>query len=130
MTQSLVDLTTQQWVKVTGRRINLNETPWLRGPVGDTDVIGHKFFQRHAARENLNIDAESPIRGLLPKIAALNGPHFSASQLHPQVARFYEETSTYSFDVSSEWKGGLRPFGGAVASWFGTLSGRPSNAVT
>ncbi len=37
---ALVDRTTQRWVKATGRRVALEECPWLEGPVGDVDVIG------------------------------------------------------------------------------------------
>jgi hypothetical protein len=39
-----VDLTTQRWVRATGLRASLDECPWLRGPVGDVDVIGTDFF--------------------------------------------------------------------------------------
>lgn len=118
MTQSLIDLGTQQWVKATGRRVTLREVPWLRGPVGDTDIIGEGFFRRHAAREGLSVDVDGPSRGLLPEIGALSGPQFQASQLHPQVVRFYQQTAEYSFEVSSEWKGGLRSLGSAIATIF------------
>lgn len=47
---ALVDRTTQRWVRATGRRVALDECPWLRGPVGDVDVIGTGFFTRLADR--------------------------------------------------------------------------------
>jgi hypothetical protein len=37
---ALVGRTMQRWVKATGRRVVLEECPWLEGPVGDVDVIG------------------------------------------------------------------------------------------
>jgi hypothetical protein len=37
---ALVDRTTQRWVRFTGRRVDLDECLWLRGPVGEVDVIG------------------------------------------------------------------------------------------
>lgn len=37
---ALVDRTTQQWVRATGRRVALEECPWLEGPVGGVGVVG------------------------------------------------------------------------------------------
>jgi hypothetical protein len=39
-------------------------------------------------------------------------------QLDAQIAEFYEQTSEYEFDLWSEWHGGFRPFGGALAAIF------------
>jgi hypothetical protein len=52
---ALVDRTTQRWVRFTGRRVDLDECLWLRGPVGDVDVIGTDFFARLADREGLTV---------------------------------------------------------------------------
>jgi len=54
----------QRWVRVTGRGISLDECPWLRGPVGDVDVIGTDFFARLAHREGLTVVESGPPRGL------------------------------------------------------------------
>src|SRR5690606_17745666 len=64
------------------------------------------------------LDAESAVRGLLPTIECLDGPGFESVKLHKQIASFYRETSRYSFNVTPEWKGGLRPLARLVALLF------------
>jgi|GEM_PF-104999 len=115
---ALVDRTTQRWVRATGRRVALEECPWLEGPVGDVDVIGADFFARFADREGLTMVANGPPRGLVEDFSALAGPTCDPSQVDARVARFYEQTSEYEFDVWSEWRGGFRPFGNALAAIF------------
>jgi len=115
---SLLDLTTQLWVRLTGRRVALTDVPWLDGPTGDVDVIGESFFHRLAERDGLIVDDSGHPQGLLPSMSALSGPSFDALQLHPQVQRFYLQTSTYGFDVEPVWSGGLRPFAWLVSALF------------
>lgn len=118
MRQSLVDLATQFWVVLTGRKVRLEEDPWLEGPVGDTDVIGERFFHRLASREGLTLDTESKARGLLPSLECLDGPDFVSAHLNGQVAQFYRETSAYSLGVEAEWTGGLRPLARLISVLF------------
>lgn len=108
MRNSPFDLATQVWVRLTGRRITLEEQPWLDGPVGDADLIGERFFHRWAERQGLSLDAESPVRALLPALELLGGDDFTPESINPRVASFYRETSRYSFAVVPEWRGGLR----------------------
>jgi hypothetical protein len=115
---ALVDRTTQRWVKATGRRVALEECPWLEGPVGDVDVIGGDFFARFADREGLTMVADGPPRGLVEDFTALAGPACDPAQVDARVAKFYEQTSEYEFDVWSEWRGGFRPFAKALAAIF------------
>jgi hypothetical protein len=118
VSDSFVDRATQLWVRLTGRRVRLSEQVWLGGPVGDTDVIGEKFFHRLAEREGLVFDTQSPVRGLLPNVAALDGPDFESTKLDARVADFYQRTSRYSFEVSPRWSGGLRPFARLISFLF------------
>jgi hypothetical protein len=90
---ALVDRTTQRWVKATGRRVALEECPWLEGPVGDVDVIGGDFFARFADREGLTMVADGPPRGLVEDFTALVGPACDPAQVDARVAKFYEQTS-------------------------------------
>jgi hypothetical protein len=115
---ALVDRTTQRWVRATGRRVSLDECSWLRGPVGDVDVIGTHFFARLADREGLTMVEDGPPRGLVEAFEDLAGPACDPLRVDAQVADFYEQTSEYEFDVWSEWHGGFRPFGGALAAIF------------
>lgn len=118
MGESFVDRATQLWVRITGRRVRVSEQAWLSGPVGETEVIGEKFFHRFADREGLVLDTQSPVRGLLPSIAVLDGPDFESRKLGERVADFYQRTSLYSFEVSSRWSGGLRPFARVISLLF------------
>ncbi len=115
---ALVDRTTQRWVRMTGQRVSLDECPWLRGPVGDVDVIGTDFFARLADREGLRMVTDGPPRGLVENFGDLAGASCDPLQVDAQVADFYEQTSEYDFDVWSEWRGGFRPFGNALAAIF------------
>jgi hypothetical protein len=48
----------------------------------------------------------------------LVGPTCDPSKVDGRIARFYEQTSEYEFDVWSEWCGVFRPLGGALAAVF------------
>jgi hypothetical protein len=98
--------------------VSLDECPWLREPVGDVDVIGTDFFTRLADREGLRVVTDGPPRGLVENFEDLAGPACDPLQVDGRVAEFYEQTSEYEFDVRSEWRGGFRPFGNAVAAIF------------
>jgi hypothetical protein len=103
---------------VTGRRVAVDEDPWLEGPVGDFDVIGTEFFARFADREGLTMVTSGPPRGLVENFETLAGPACDPSRVDARVAQFYEQTPEYEFDVWSEWRGGFRPFGNALAAIF------------
>src|SRR5690349_17572906 len=44
----LSDWITQRWVQLTGRRVRLEDAPWLAGPRGSTAGIGDDFYDRLA----------------------------------------------------------------------------------
>jgi hypothetical protein len=113
-----VDWTTQRWVQATGRAVTWPEHPWLEAPVGDVDVIGMDFFQRFAGRRGWSVVAEGESRGLVQDFSAVTGPNCRPAQVDPEIARFYERTSDYDFDVWSEWSGIFKPFGVALTVIF------------
>ena len=115
---TLVDLATQRWVRLTGRRTTRADTPWLDGPTGDTVGIGSDFFDRWALREGFDVERDVGPRGLLPDFDQLAGPSFRPALIHPDVRRFYEETSEYDLEAWSEWSGAFRPFGWLLARLF------------
>ena len=114
----LSDWTTQRWVQLTGKSVNLRDCPWLEGPVGDVGLIGSAFFRRLAERKNLDFVADGPGRGLLDDFSGLSGPACNTNDVDPRVAAFYENTSEFEFHIWSEWCGAFRPFGGALAAIF------------
>ena len=38
------DKLTQIWVKITGRKVDIDKDSWINGIIGDEDVIDSKLF--------------------------------------------------------------------------------------
>jgi hypothetical protein len=114
---ALTDWVTQQWVKLTGKRVVLDDHPWLQGPAGKTTGIGRDYFVRLASEQGYVVDTSSPVRGLI-RFEDLRGPNFDPGLVHPAVRSFYERTSEYEFESWSEWCGAFKPFGAALAILF------------
>ena len=112
------DRVTQQWVWTTGRRVDAAAARWLDGPVGDPEGIGGDFFRVWAEREGLAVVEDGAPRGLIPDFRRLEGPSFDPSAVHPDVRRFYEETSAFELEAWSEWRGPFRAFGWLLARLF------------
>lgn len=110
----LSDWLTQEWVRRTGRRVELAKISWLKGPTGATGGIGSQFFDDYAARSGLEILAGDAPRGLVEDLAAVLGD----ARIDPAVAAFYERTSEYKMDCWSEWSPLFRPFGRFLALMF------------
>ncbi len=113
----LSDWVTQQWVRLTGRRIRLADHCWLDGPRGNTRGIGKGFFAGYASQHGLEI-VEDGTRGLMPDFRAVAGASLDPDMVAPVVRDFYEKTSAYELDVWSEWHGMFKPFGTALAVLF------------
>lgn len=114
----IVDGVTQRWVRATGRAVDGSRHPWLEAPVGDVDVIGKDFFHRYASRQGWTVVEDSRPRGLIRDFTSLRAPSCDPGSVDPEIARFYEETSEYEFDVWSQWAGAFRPFGAALGAIF------------
>jgi hypothetical protein len=108
------DWLTQLWVRMTGRSIDLTQSPWLDGPAGTPRGIGKEFFANYAKKHSLEFVQNEP-RGLVQNLRALLPDD---SKIAPAVRRFYERTSEYELDAWSEWCGLVRPFGQALAILF------------
>jgi len=114
---ALTDWVTQQWVKLTGKRVDLEDTPWLDGPVGKTTGIGRDYFLQLATEQGYVVNSSQGIRGLLT-FEDLRGPTFDPEKVHVAVRSFYESTSEYEFESWSEWCGAFKPFGALLALLF------------
>jgi hypothetical protein len=114
---SLSDWVTQQWVKATGRCIDLSKHSWLDGPAGDTRLIGMEFFTNYAEKNGFKIDKSLGL-GLIDNFESLSRNGADLSIVAPSVRRFYERTSEYELDAWSEWSKFFKPFGQALAVIF------------
>src|ERR1700676_5403078 len=104
---SLVDRTTQLWVRATGKRVEFADEEWLRGPVGDAHRIGDQWLRGEAQRLG---GALGEGGGLMSSMGALSGEGFDPSLLDPAVIEFYEATSGWRLDVWSQWSPIAWPF--------------------
>ena len=111
----LTDWTTQLWVKLTGKRIDLELYPWLKGPIGKPDGIGSDFFHQLAREQNLSVEEG---RGLLEDFHQLASERCNMEKISPLVKDFYENTGCYELEAWSEWSGLFKPFGWVLATVF------------
>ena len=111
----LTDWTTQCWAKLTGKRIDLELYPWLKGPTGKPGGIGSDFFHQLAREQNLSIEEGG---GLIPEFKQLASEGCDVESVSPLVKDFYESTGNYELEAWSEWSGWLKPFGWALAILF------------
>jgi hypothetical protein len=111
----LTDWTTQMWVKSTGKRVSLDDHPWLHGPIGKPTGIGSDFFHELANEQNLTVERG---RGLLEDFNQLKSERCSPVQVDSVVKDFYENTECYELEAWSEWSGFFKPFGWALARLF------------
>lgn len=111
----VVDSATQQWVRATGRLIDLGAHPWLAGPSGDPAGISDEWVTREAAR--LGGRAENG-GGLLGSMDVLRGAGFDPDQLAGEVREFYEQTAGWRMDVWSQWSPPAWPFAWLLSTVF------------
>ena len=109
--QKFQDWLTQQWVILTGREINPNDSSWLMGPFGNLNGIGENFIYQLAEKENLLIKRDSKSNGLLTSINQLNLSDTELSSLSSKVIDFYETTANYSLDLNVQWNPFFKVFG-------------------
>lgn len=114
---NLIDRSTQRWVQLTGRSVDIASDNWLDGPVGEERSIGSDYFQKLAAKLSLEIQ-QPAVAGLLSDFAALRSSSFDPGRVSREVVDFYESTSAFDLDAWSEWTGIFRPFGFILATIF------------
>ncbi len=112
----LSDWLTQLWVKLTGRRVALDQFPWLDGPSGATTGIGPDYYERVA--DALALEVREGPAGLTPSFHQLAGPEFEPARVDSRIVAFYENTSLYRIDTWSQWCGAFRPLGWLLAVLF------------
>ena len=108
----LVDWATQLWVRSTGKRIDLELHPWLKGPIGKPTGIGSNFFHELANEHNLVVERG---RGLIQDFNQLESERCHIAQVSPAVKDFYENAGCYELEAWSEWSGFFKLFGWALA---------------
>jgi hypothetical protein len=117
----LSDWTTQQWVRRTGRPVDLRREAWLDGPWAPTTGLGADFFERFAAEHGLELGTAD---GLLPSLESLRSETFDPAAVHPRIAEFYERTGRFRLHLWSQWSPLHRPFGRLIDRVFARRLGQ------
>lgn len=101
--QKFQDWFTQQWVILTGRKINPINEHWLMGPFGELNGIGEEFINQLAEKESLSIQRNLKNKGLLASINQLYLSDVEIKNLSNKVIDFYEKTSNYELEFEVKW---------------------------
>lgn len=112
-----IDRVTQRWVRLTGRRVDLHEHPWLDGPFGKPDRIGDEWVEREARRLGGRVE-DAADAGLLPAMGVLAGDQFNPSVLRREIIDFYEHTALWRLELWSQWSPLAWPFGWLLSTVF------------
>lgn len=101
MIGSVVGAGIRQWVRLFGRRVVKQESPWLDCPMGEKGRIGAEFYAKLAQNQQLQI-VPSADAGLIPEFDRLRGNTFDPADVLPEIRDFYEHTSRYHLEAWSE----------------------------
>ncbi len=114
-----LDRATRTFWRTVGRPVDLGGAErWLDAPVHDGATIGDHWLEAEAARLGGTL-VEDPAAGLIPDLAALDGPAFRARDLAPEVRDFYEHTAGWRMEVWTQWNTLFQPGGELVSRYFG-----------
>ena len=105
------DWITQQWVILTGKKVDAKSENWILGPFGEENGIGEKFMIQLSEKENLEIIRDDSYGGLLSNFKDLISNKKDESKIHPEIIRFYQNTSDYNLDFKVNWNPFFKPFG-------------------
>jgi len=111
----VVDWVTQRWVQVTGRRVTLEQVPWLSGPCGSVRGIGADFFEHWGRDHGLAVLPSRNDDGLIDGVAALESDCFDPEAVHPKIDDFYAHTAAFDLEIESRWSGPFRAVGWLIA---------------
>ena len=86
------------FIRVFGRKVSLEEMPWLAGPMGEA-YIGDSPYAAVAEAEGLELERHATQGGLIPDFGKLGHGGFDPESIHPEIRDFYENTAEFRMDV-------------------------------
>ena len=114
-----LDRAARTFWRVQGRPVDLaGSERWLAAPTHDGQTVGDGWLQAAAAAYGGAVH-EQPGAGLLADMALLDGPHFTAAELRPEIRDFYEHTSDWRMEVWTQWNAFFQPGGELISRFFG-----------
>jgi hypothetical protein len=116
----LLDLGTRKFWRLTGREVDLDGPErWLDAPMSPSSRVTTAWLEAEAARRGGALGPQDDGAGLLPSMAALDGPGFDSRRLRPEVRDFYEHTSAWQMEVWTGWSPLFWPGGELVSRLWG-----------
>jgi len=108
-----------------GRPVDLDgEHTWLRAPMASESVVRDNWLAETARAAGGTLSHDVAEGGLLEDMARLDGPGFSAADLHPDVRDFYEHTASWRMEVWTGWEPLFWPGGEVISRLFGKRVGQ------
>jgi hypothetical protein len=115
-----LDRATRAFWRAGGRPVDLEGAErWLSAPMHHGPTIGEGWLAAAATALGGSVRDDVEGAGLVPDMAALDGPGFAASDLRAEVRDFYEHTSRWRMEVWTQWNPLFSPGGALVSRWFG-----------
>ncbi len=115
-----LDLGSRMFWRITGRVVDLDGAQrWLAAPVSRSPKVTTEWLEAEAARHGGVLEHDDPTAGLLPSMAALDGPGFDARRLRPEIRDFYEHTAAWRIEVWTGWSPLFWPGGELIARLWG-----------
>ncbi|UDY24503.1 hypothetical protein [Nocardioides sp. Kera G14] len=106
--------------RVAGRAVNLaGDDSWLAAPTSLSPRVADSWLDAEAERLGGRLEHNSVGGGLLPSMAMLDGPGFSAAALRPEIRDFYEHTADWRLEVWSAWSPLFWPGGELISRLYG-----------
>ena len=112
----LQDLASRKFWRLTGRAVDLDGSDsWLGAPMSGSATVADAWLDAEAARHGGHLEHDVPSAGLLPAMAALDGPGFDSARLRPEIRDFYEHTAAWELEAWTSWSPLFWPAGELVA---------------
>ncbi len=116
----LLDLGSRKFWRYAGRAVDLDgDESWLAAPTSRSARVADAWLDAEAARHGGRLEHDLPTAGLLPTMAALDGPGFDATRLRPEIRDFYERTAAWRMEVWTAWSPVFWPVGELVSRVYG-----------